>query len=86
MKRAFHFCMEYQGTPGDVHIFDGVITTNEDPFKSTFYMGIKTLLAANMNPPRNPDTVSLRSLALLAESPNAELCGGPAGPSAPTPG
>ena len=72
MKRAFHFCVEYQEGPGQFHVFDGVITTEKDPFCKNFYEEVKASIVEAMTPPRNSDKVTMRSLTLLAESSNAK--------------
>ncbi len=65
-QRAYHFCAEYQVSPGEMQIFDGVATSNVAVSSPDFYRGIKATIAGAMQPPRPPEKVVLRSLTPLA--------------------
>jgi len=68
MKRAFHFCAEYQNAPGQFHVFDGILTTEADPFDKQFHENVKMTICKSMVPIRPTDGTIIRSLTLLAES------------------
>lgn len=65
--RAFHFCAEFNESPGVMHVYAGVITTDADPFRPEFYDKVKDAVAAKMDPPRPSDRVVIRALSLLAQ-------------------
>lgn len=63
---AYHFCAEFNESPGVMHVFDGIVTSNADVFDKRFYDQLKAGIADNMKPPRPADRVVLRSLSKLA--------------------
>ena len=63
---AYHFCAEFHESPGVIHVFAGVFTSDLGPFHPNFYSRFVAHVADNMNPPRPADRVVIRSLSLLA--------------------
>ena len=64
--KAYHFCVEFNETPGVMHVSSGVITTDTDPFDPDFHSRLVARIADAMTPPRPADRVVLKSLSLLA--------------------
>lgn len=66
--RAYHFCAEHRLADGSTHTFDGVTTSSADPFAGAEFMEpLRAQIAAAMTPPRAPESVTIRSLTVLAE-------------------
>lgn len=67
MILLLHFCAEFKiPDTGQMHVFDGTVEFEGDPFAHGFIENTRKIIAEAMEPPRPAKDVVIRSLTTIA--------------------